>query len=98
MIVISLQVRAVNEFDLKGNWSEAFITDIPRENTTVIFSPSPTPPSSSEIPSWVYIVIAVVVVAVLILVLVVVAVFVSRHYCFHWYSIKTVSHLSLLAT
>ena len=93
-ILISLQVRAVNEYGLTGNWSEAFVTDIPIQiNPT----PSPTPPSSSEIPSWVYIVIALVVMAVLILVLVVVAVFVVRRYCFHRYSIKTVSHLSALA-
>ena len=92
---LSIQVRAVNGFDLAGNWSEAVIIDTPPPNTTIITT-TPTPPSSSEIPSWVYIVIALVIVAVLILVLVVGAVFVSRRYCFHRYSIKTVSHLSVL--
>ena len=99
-ILISLQIKAVNEYDFKGSWSEAFITDTPTQNTTaiIVITPSPITPSSSEIPSWVYIVIALVIVAVLIPVLVVVAVFVLRRYCFHWYSIKTVSYLSLLAT
>ena len=87
--LISLQVRAMNEFNLVGNWSEALIIDTP--NTTA----SPMP-NSSEVPSWVYIVVAVVVLVVLIPVLVVVAVFVARRYCFHWYSIKTASRLSAL--
>ena len=90
-VLISVQVRAVNEFDLAGNWSEAIIIDTPPPNTTT----TPTPPSSSEIPLWVYIVIALVIVAVLILVLVVVAVFVSRRYCFHRYSIKAVSNFQI---
>ena len=88
----------MNEFNLLGNWSEAVTIDAPATststpNTNVTSNPAP---SSSEIPSWVYIVIALVVVAVLILVLVVVGVFVVRRYCFHRYSIKTVSHLSAL--
>ena len=86
VLIFSLQVRAVNEFNLRGSWSEAVIIDTPTPNTitntTLNTTPITTnpPPSSSEIPFWVYIVIAVVVVAVVLLILVVVAVFVSRRY------------------
>ena len=72
--LISLQVRAVNEFNLAGNWSEAVVIDIPKPTFIVIII---TALRNT------YIVVPPVGLAVLILVLVVVAVFVSHRCCFH---------------
>lgn len=89
------QVRAVNEFGIRGNWSDAVPVSIPAENDTVNTTqstPTPTknPSPSSTTPPWVYIVPAVVVGIVAGILVIGGGVVLFRRYCFHRY-VKMVS-------
>ena len=79
------QIRAVNDFDLFGNWSEPILLlDV---NSTTVPSRSP---SSGESLVWVY-VLAVVVFLLMVAILIVLFVCIYRHFCFHR-GIKYVSY------
>ena len=90
----TLQVRAVNEFGIRGNWSDALHVSIPTENTTenvtvntTQSTPTPTenPSPSSTTPPWVYVVPAVVVAIVAGILVIGGGVVLFRRYCFHRY-------------
>lgn len=79
----TLQVRAVNEFGKRGNWSDA----VPVSINTTQSTPTPTenPSPSSTTPPWVYVVPAVVVAIVAGILVIGGGVVLFRRYCFHRY-------------
>ena len=75
----------MNSYKRIGNWSEAFIIDIPTMNDTVPTG-SPTtssPTSGTSVPVWVFAIIAVIIAVILVALLAIAFVFLSRRYCFH---------------
>ena len=83
----------MNEFGLRGNWSDAdFVSTVnDTGNTTQNTPPPPQPPSpSSTTPSWIYVVPAVVLAIVVGMLVIGGGVVLFRRYCFHRY-VKMVS-------
>ena len=76
----------MNEYDLMGNWSEAYVIDTPLPSTNDTMSSSDSSSSSGGVPVWAYAVIAVVVVVTLVIVVIAVTVYLFRRYCFHRFS------------
>ena len=85
-----IQVRAINNFRLEGNWSGAVCVNIPLPTIKAPTTEEPTP-TDIGVPPWAYAVIALAIVIPAIL-LTVAGVCASCHYCCG--SVKTVSNVS----
>lgn len=73
----------MNQFDLRGNWSDAFISTVNNTGNTTLTPTEPSP--SSTTPLWVYVVPAVVLAIVVGMLVIGGGVVLFRRYCFHRY-------------